>query len=90
MKPRHAPALALVVWYLMLPPVRPDGCVNAHAPLSKWKTSNTYATADKCKKALLGLRGGWVGSANGHELSYPSRKDTAACAASDDPRLKKK
>src|SRR3979490_3004768 len=74
MKPRHAAALVLVGWYLMTPPVRPDGSVNVAAPLSKWKTSNTYDAADECKKALLGLRGGWVGFANGRELTYPSQK----------------
>jgi len=42
MRPRHAAALDLVSWYLMTPPVRPDGSVNVAAPLSKWKTSNTY------------------------------------------------
>ncbi|MGA7762676.1 MAG: hypothetical protein WCA59_13100 [Candidatus Binataceae bacterium] len=84
----HVAALALVGWYLMLPPIRPDGSVNANAPLSKWETSNSYNTADECKKVLLGLRGGWVGYANGHELNYPSQKDTAACIATDDPRLK--
>ena len=90
MKLCHAAALALVGWYLMLPPVRPDGSANADAPLSKWKTSNTYDTPDECKKVLSGLRGGWVGYANGHELNYPSQKETAACIASDDPRLKGK
>jgi hypothetical protein len=89
-KPRHVAALALVGWYLMLPPVRPDGSVNANAPLSKWKTSNTYDTADECKTALLSLRAGWVGYANGRQLNYPSQKDTAACIATDDPRLKGK
>jgi hypothetical protein len=90
MNPRPAAALALVGWYLMLPPVKPDGSVNAKAPLSKWRTSNTYDTIDECKEALSGLRGGWVGYANGHELNYPSQKDTAACIATDDPRLEKK
>jgi hypothetical protein len=86
-KPR--PDALLVVWYLMLP-VRPDGSANADAPLSKWKTSNRYDRADECKKVLLGLRSGWVGYANGHELNCPSQKDTAACIATDDPRLKEK
>ena len=50
------------------------GSNGPHHELSKWKTSNTYDTADECKKVLLGLRGGWVGYANGHELNHPSRK----------------
>src|SRR6185312_12144148 len=34
MKPRHAAALALVGWYLMMPPWNP--ALDANAPLSKW------------------------------------------------------
>jgi hypothetical protein len=74
----------------MLPPVRPDGSVNANAPLSIWKTSNKYETVDECKKALVGSKAGWVAYANGHRLNYPSQKDTATCVATDDPRLKGK
>ena len=46
MKPRHAAALALVGWYLMVPPV--DGkSVDSDAPLSKW---TVYATSDSARK----------------------------------------
>jgi hypothetical protein len=37
MKPRHAAALVLVGWYLMTPPVRPDGSVNVAAPIEMEK-----------------------------------------------------
>jgi len=37
MSPRHAAALALVVWYLMIPPINVDNKVDAHAPMWKWK-----------------------------------------------------
>ena len=52
--------------------------------------NETFALRCKCKWSLLGLRRGWVGYANGHELNYPSQKDAAACIATDDPRLKRK
>jgi len=35
MKPRHAAALALVGWYLMMPPMG-NGKVYVTAPLTKW------------------------------------------------------
>ena len=70
---RHAAALALFGWYLMLPPVRPDGSVNANAPLSIWTTSNKYETVDEGKKALVGLKAGWVAHANGLRLTHRPR-----------------
>ena len=85
-KPTCTVALALLVWYLLLPPLRHDGTVNVHAHLSKWKTLGVYDTHDKCEAALSGLKAGKVR----HEVNYPSQRDTAKCIAADDPRLKKK
>ena len=55
---RHAAALALVGWYLMLPPPTPDGVTNpalrfveSDAPLSKWSIQRSYDTAESCEKA---------------------------------------
>jgi hypothetical protein len=47
----HAAALALVVWYLMLPP-RDGAEVTIHAPLSRWKIDGSYDSARKCQKQL--------------------------------------
>jgi hypothetical protein len=44
--PRHAAALALVGWYLMVPPNRRDD-----APLSEWTISQSYPSADACQSA---------------------------------------
>jgi hypothetical protein len=50
MKLRHAAALALVVWYLMRPPL-PH--LNAHAiytdTLSRWIIVRTFPTQKKCE-----------------------------------------
>ena len=43
MKPRHAAALALVGWYLMVPP--PD---NLTAPISAWEVAASYDTGKHC------------------------------------------
>jgi hypothetical protein len=85
-KPTCAVALSLLVWYLLLPPLRHNGTVNAHAHLSKWKTLGVYDTHDKCKTASSDLKAGKVR----HELNYPSKRDTAKCVAADDRRLKEK
>ena len=64
MKTRHATALALVGWYLMVPPERCenktrndidtcDRVPNLEAPLSAWfRTWPTYPTAQDCESAI--------------------------------------
>ena len=52
MKPRHAAALALVVWYLMMPPtvtMNSNG-PDLSAPLSKWVTGEEMNTLSMCEK----------------------------------------
>lgn len=58
MKPRHAVALALVGWYLMVPPPgqpRSTGAntapPNDSAPLTQWTTRNSYDSAQACEAA---------------------------------------
>jgi hypothetical protein len=54
MKPRHAAALALVGWYLMLPPASSHGGnarVHSNSPLRRWaRIGNLYSNID-CEKA---------------------------------------
>ncbi len=74
-KPRYTAALALVVWYLMQPPL-PH--VNGHpttprialGPFSGWTIAETFSTQKKC------------------EIHRSNPWDR--CVASDDPRLKAK
>jgi len=47
---RHAAALALVGWYLMVPPLFKQG-INSNAPLSDWDQKGAFDTADKCEEA---------------------------------------
>lgn len=52
---RHAAALALVVWYLMVPPLSADHHqVNYTAPFAAWITFGKYASQEKCEQ----MRGG--------------------------------
>jgi hypothetical protein len=87
MSPRHAVALALVGWYLMLPPrlhmrtARPT--FSADAPLREWKVVQPFDKATDCdlelKRQIMDCghcprAGLWL---------------SAQCIASDDPRLAK-
>ena len=46
MKSRHVAALALIGWYLMMPPSKKND-----APLSEWTISQSYASAEACQSA---------------------------------------
>jgi|SRR5271156_2451692 hypothetical protein len=53
MKLRHAAALALVGWYLMVPPIRSyvPLILLPNEPLTKWEQRQSYDTAEQCKAA---------------------------------------
>ena len=48
MKPLYAAALALVRWYLIVPPWVARNTFDVHAPLSKWQKSGKFGTEDAC------------------------------------------
>ena len=86
MNSRHAAALALVGWYLILPPLEVHQ-LDEKAPISLWDKVGTYDTETACKEqaALLRLRHA--------KVTDPLLKKHFAlglCIASDDPRLKGK
>jgi len=84
MSPRRAAALALLGWYLMMPPLTPDGKqIDSGAPLAQWDTRLGFDTADDCMKSLLALIKDKSKGALGRQQLGHSR-----CIASDDPRLK--
>ena len=95
MKLCHAAALALVGWYLMLPPRLVDRFYS-DAPLSQWKRfgSNEYPTKAKCEAD----REKYKSLFNFDPEKLPPEKYTARtlargvqamqCIAADDPRLK--
>jgi hypothetical protein len=89
---RHTAALALVGWYLMVPPrvIRPQApgqqTFDYGAPLSRWVVSSAYDTAHECEGARFLNR-------QGHRQNTDPLKaefDAAQCIATDDPRLKEK
>ena len=48
MKPRHAAALALVGWYLVLPP-KEGLIVKPAAPMRDWKIEQSFKTIRECE-----------------------------------------
>ena len=93
MKPRHAAALALVGWYLMVPPMEGDH-TNPSAPFSRWRmTAGSFDAASECRKALDdSTRDAIKALKDPHILPFTREASLqfldAACVASDDPRLK--
>src|SRR5260370_27081450 len=51
---RNAAALALVGWYLMMPPIN-DKSLVADAPLSTWKIVNSFDAAPDCENSRSSL-----------------------------------
>jgi hypothetical protein len=85
---RHAAALALVVWYLIAPPVRqPKGeapYMDEHAKYRDWEILQVYKTSEECEIAQRRERS---------EVSltdpdpWSAQLADAECIASDDLRI---
>jgi hypothetical protein len=94
MKPRHAAALLLVGWYLMMPPPDPENMtqVNTGAPLTSWRSMKTYSSKKDCEKdrdddRAAGARG--LNSPSQTKRVIATVMSSVQCIASDDPRLAK-
>jgi hypothetical protein len=84
MNARHAAVLALVGWYLMMPPLGSDGRRDDSAPLPQRKTRGSFDTAVECADAQAEkLRRDFPEMVR--QPIYASR-----CISTDDPRLKGK
>jgi hypothetical protein len=101
----HAAALAIIAWYLMIPPVNVDNRVDARAPLSKWRHGVSFDTEDECKLSLKDAIANPMSEAEYqaaakatlkakmHPLSESEmarRTRESVCVSADDPRLKVK
>jgi hypothetical protein len=95
---RHAAALALVGWYLMVPPYV-NRKLSTDAPLSKWEVYVASDSADECealKTASLKTAGqekitgkdGAVTERGAKVIALWFQLSNSQCIASDDPRLK--
>lgn len=81
---RHAAALALVGWYLMVPPSH-----HLLAPIADWAHFDSYDSATECRDAQMDLM---IKSKDPDSKMHRMMEAIAAseCIASDDPRLKEK
>ncbi len=86
---RQVAALALVGWYLMIPPIDPasrfDHSVKTQqldlkAPLNTWSVADTFNTSGQCKAAIASM------NLKPNDFWYGKYQ----CASSDDPKLKGK
>jgi hypothetical protein len=50
---RHAAALALLGWYLMVAPLADSRTVDLDAPLTKWDIFRSFDSAAQCEKTPL-------------------------------------
>ena len=87
MKLRHFAALALVGWYLMVPPLAADRTNDASASLSRWTISDSFDSAAECRETLLRR---WSRAQDQKDSSAEDEYRKAACVSTDDPRLKGK
>jgi hypothetical protein len=93
MKLRHTGALALVGWYLMVPPWG-IGSVDGDAPLRQWERYEEYLTKDACEYdrgiQVIMNRASCKGCPEDaqHFVHRAEQFSRAVCVKSDDPRLK--
>lgn len=93
---RHATAVALVGWYLMLAPFNAENRSDDSAPLSKWRTGSAFDSAQACERNRA-MTLSTIAHVSARGASDKQGKDAlfhdfvvARCIASDDPRLKEK
>jgi hypothetical protein len=98
MKINHAAALALVGWYLMLPPIPTDRLlVNTDAPISKWEQYQAFDSAQECEATNLYIHKE-ARKVRRDRRVHPATLDDAMaeqyingeCIEADDPRLKER
>ena len=89
---RHAAALALVGWYLMIPPRDVNHKVRFDWPLNLWTVYKAYDSADQCNKFKEFLQEGIDRPETKKKFSFADSLShdihDSQCIASDDPRLK--
>ena len=93
MQLRHAAALALVGWYLLVPPsMNGSGNLNAKAPLAQWINEGAFDRADECESARANGATATAGGATSEQQIKSLREmfAHAQCIGTDDPRLKPK
>ncbi len=97
MKLRHAAALVLVGWYLMVPPlVNAPYKVDTDAPVLYWKVYRTFPSEQECEKFQLWAQAKYektsdapLGTIKKGTRAFARQMTFAQCIASDDRNLAK-
>jgi hypothetical protein len=97
MKATHAAALALVAWYMMVPPlVNEPYKIDTEAPMSSWKVYRTFHSADECRGVLSSAQSKYKPTATAASgtiqrgtRAFALQMVFAQCVRSDDPVLAK-
>ena len=84
MKLRHAAALLLLGWYLLIPSPAMVEARRTGPPLSRWYHLGVYDTKDDCANMIA------TKLAQQQNESERWRYSKAICVDSDDPRMKGK
>jgi len=82
---RHAAALALMGWYLMVPPTHrtTHGVAwDDNLPLNLWRHVFSYDMAKECQAQIEHMQSSLA------KMAEEMGAEFARCIASDDPRLK--
>jgi hypothetical protein len=85
MKLRHAAALMLIGWYLMLPPFDRNRERDPSAPISRWTIAERYDALAKCSKAQAQRLKHWV---NLGDEQMVDEFGQSVCVPTDDSRLR--
>jgi len=99
---RHAAALALVGWYLMIPPLAQHTLKSqTDLPISQWEQRQAFDSAQECETSKAALIRTYEDNATKNERTNDDRMKNlderliehavdGLCIATDDPRLKGK
>jgi hypothetical protein len=95
MKVQHAATLALIGWYLMIPPlVDAPYKIDTEAPLATWKVYQTFDTADECNKSLTAVKAKYehtasapLGTIEKGSRAFALQMTFAQCVSSSNPNL---
>ncbi|HXW83487.1 MAG TPA: hypothetical protein VEJ86_03720 [Candidatus Binataceae bacterium] len=82
--------LALLSWYLMVPPSIGSDQIDVNAPLSHWKIQATFDTVARCKDQIQQQLDSLNDKSRAASQLDRSRYLNAHCVADDDLRLKAK
>ncbi len=86
----HAATLALLGWYLMMPPIL-DNKLYEHAPVSQWQIAASFDTSDDCavKKKEFAAQSEQLRKDASPSVKLVARaEELAICIDSGDVRLK--